>query len=154
MADSDDLQRAIDALAVAKDEIPTRTAQQLAELGKVMVAKAQAKVLQVPAYGKKHTGLRLRVAAGVSSVQDDLTGAVTIQTTMDREDEAMLPRGLDFKASGGNGWRHPFFGHDPWYRNDAYISWFVSTMSQANTYGTAKVQSMLEQISEEVAQAS
>lgn len=154
-SDSDGLQKAIDALAVAKDEIPARTTEQLVELGAVMVAKAKARVLQVPApRNAGHTGLRLRIAAGVTAVQSELTGSVTIQTEMDREDEAMLPRGMDFKASGGNGWRHPFFGHDPWFRNDAYISWFVSTMSQANQYGTAKVQAMLEQISEEVAQAS
>lgn len=158
MADGSDLSISVDdqgriehALAVltaVKDEIPDRTRDELLALCQELAVKAAGRALSQPSYGKKHTGLFARVAAGVSAIPSD-TGA-TIITTMERADEAIIPRGMDTVASGGRGWRHPLFGDkNKQYRNDAPTSWFLGAMNSATEEGEARLTAMLEQVAAE-----
>lgn len=146
------IEHALAVLAGVKEEIPQRAKDEILVLCQTLAAKASASALATPAYGKKHTGLRARVAAGVSAVPTD-TGARII-TVMDKANEAVIPRGMDTVASGGNGWRHPLFGkEDKWFRNEPSRSWFLGSMNSATEEGQARLSAMLDQVAQEAAAA-
>ncbi|WP_406527386.1 hypothetical protein [Streptomyces sp. I8-5] len=103
--------------------------------------------LALPARGRKHSGLRGRVAAGVrvqpSTAQDI---GIRFTTSMADPQEAELPRGLD---NGIRGWRHPVFGNSDNWVHQRGGSWFRSTIADDR----AQVQDALSGVLDEAAAA-
>lgn len=142
------IEHALYVLNNVKEEIPQRTLDELLKLCQGLASKAAARALSQPSFGPKHTGLFARVAAGVSAVPTDY--GATVITTMEKENEAIIPRGMDTVASGGRGWGHPLFGkREHWYRNEPTSSWFLGAMNSATEEGEARLAAMLEQVAAE-----
>lgn len=96
-----------------------------------LVRRAKAKVRVLPVYGhagpygRDHTGMRARVARGVSiRVGTGRNSYIRILTRMADPKQAVIPRGLD----DTRGWTHPVFGHGE-AREHAAGGWFVETFA-------------------------
>ncbi|MFG3137705.1 hypothetical protein ACGFZA_16020 [Streptomyces sp. NPDC048211] len=107
--------------------------------------------LALPARGRKHTGLRGRVAAGVS-VQPSTTTDIGVRFTTSMADpqEAELPRGLD---NGVRGWRHPVFGNSNNWVQQRGGSWFRSTIADDGPQVERALTDVLEQAAASIAAA-
>lgn len=121
-----------DALRDLDRTLPTQFRKRIQRKAKPYAAEVKDIVRHLPTpHGAGHTGLRRRVARGVS-IQAKLTGraaGVRIVTRMDRPNERGLPRGLDSMSwrQFGGGWFHPVFGHG-WTFQKGY-SWFILPLS-------------------------
>jgi hypothetical protein len=89
-----------------------------------IIAKVQREALELPARGRKHTGLRGRLAAGV---RPEVTpSGIRIVATAEPGERA-LPRGMD---NGPRGWRHPVYGNrDVWVQQRGG-SWFREPIAE------------------------
>ena len=107
-----------------------------------LAKQAQAEVMRIPVYGRKHTGLRARVAHGVGT---KITGGgVNITTSMDQKDEVNLPAYLDQQ----DGWRHPVYGNrHVWVRQTTGGSWFRETIES----GRDDIENALHDVMEDAA---
>ncbi|WIF20508.1 hypothetical protein SEA_JFLIX2_17 [Rhodococcus phage Jflix2] len=116
------------ALTEANRQLPRDFKNSVNEVARGLRDEARYQALQKFTGRKGHTGLRRKVAAGVTIIQID--SGVKIITSMPEEDEAIIPRGLD----GVRGWRHPVFGHkDRWVRQtQGADSWFLETMRRGH----------------------
>lgn len=115
------------ALGVEDRNLPRTFRKIFLKEAKFRAKEASKKVLAEPALKGKHTGLRERVEKGVdvTDLSEGKVVAVSVITRMPKEDQAIIPRGLD----GFNGWRHPFFGDKKrWYRQHGAFSWFMDSM--------------------------
>ncbi|MFF8831387.1 hypothetical protein [Streptomyces sp. NPDC015131] len=120
--------RVLAALSELDATAGDRVARRLREAALPVVGQVKSNALRLPALRGKHTGLRARVAEGVT-VQPRLApvAGLRIITTMREPDEAALPRGLDTRG----GWRHPLYGdRRHWFRNPGY-SWFREPIMDA-----------------------
>lgn len=121
--------RAAAALREEDARFPGELRRVIAQRVKPYVQRVKANVRNIPTHGTRHTGLRRRVARGVSAkVRTGRTPGVTIQTRMSDPAEAGIPRGLDRRE----GWRHPVFGNnDTWVQQTTGGSWFRQTLSNS-----------------------
>lgn len=115
------------ALRDVDSRLPSQLRKEMKDRVKPAVADAKSHARSMPIAGTsgKHTGLRRRVAAGVSTRAGVGRNAyMRITTSMSNPNEAIIPRGLDRPE----GWKHPVFGHrdrwvqqrpvgDGWFRN-------------------------------------
>lgn len=99
-------------------------------------------VMQIPVYGRSHTGLRGRVAKGVGV---KLTGSgVQVYASMNAKDERNIPAYLDSR----DGWRHPVFGNrHNWVRQTTGGSWFNEVLAD----GQPKLERELTDVWEDAA---
>lgn len=116
------------ALTEADRQLPRDFKQSINDVARGLRDAARAAALNEPSTGKGHTGLRARVAAGVSIMQ--IPGGVRIITSMPESDEAIIPRGMD----NVRGWRHPVFGRKSnWVvQHSGSDSWFMETMGKGH----------------------
>jgi hypothetical protein len=106
-----------------RETIPMKLKSALVEETPETVSEAKKAALRLPAKGRKHTGLRGRIAAGVGA--RPTPGGIRITTSMPSHDEAIIPRGMDRTM----GWRHPVYGNqNVWVRQRGY-SWFRETVA-------------------------
>lgn len=124
--------------------------------GAVDVANEAAKVVQtIPTKGRKHTGLRKRIASGID-VRRLSTGKVRVQTSMLDHDEAIIPRGFDSPLKG---FWHPVFGdRDPedrvTQRPGVPYRWFRDTMPKALDIIRDDLEDMLDDEAEDIRNAT
>lgn len=119
----------------------------LEEAAGPIIAKVQGEALALPARGKKHTGLRARVAAGVR-VQPGRQGVRIVATAP--LGERGLPRGLD---NGPRGWRHPVYGNrDVWVQQRGG-SWFREPIAEEHDSVERRLTDVLEQMADNIANA-
>lgn len=148
-ASTEALRRAAEALLGANERLPEQFDRVLADMARKLADEASAAVMLEPTHGAKHTGLRARIAAGVSVASGP--GFADIKTSMAKNDERYLPRGMDFRASGGKGWRHPLFGNKKkWYANLGELSWFLDTMDNADEDIGERLQEVLEEMARQI----
>lgn len=135
--------RVADALAAQNATLGERFREQLRDAADELSARAQAKVMMIPARTGQSTGLRRRVAKGVGT---KITGSgVQITTSMNERDEVNLPAYLDIQS----GWRHPVFGNrHVWVHQATGGSWFRETIE----HGQPMIQNKLEEIFEDAAE--
>lgn len=121
-----EFRRVADALRVIDRTLPRKLRKDLRDAVKPLVQEAKAKVRAMPVAGHSgHTGLRRRVARGVSvRVGVGRNAHIRVVTRMSNPNEAIIPRGLDDPVRG---WTHPTFGHAPIVRQHAAGHWFVDT---------------------------
>lgn len=132
-------------------EMPGKMRDALQKVSGPIVNDARRAALALPARGRKHTGLRGRVAAGVEAHAQVSTGAaVRITTSMADPQEAELPRGLD---NGLRGWRHPVFGNANNWVNQRGGSWFRSTIAGDGDQVERALTGVLEQMANAIAAA-
>lgn len=122
-ADSGDFRRINRHLRAAAPELRKRFRKEIREIVKPVVAAQRAKVNALPTHGKKHTGLRRKVAATVrieARYSGDRMG-VRVRTEGSRMpgDLRRIP-----KRMNRGGWRHPVFGTSRWVRQDVPAGWF------------------------------
>lgn len=117
------------ALALREEDarFPTELRRTVLRTVRPYVQRVKANVRAIPVFGTRHTGLRRRVALGVSAkARTNRSPGITIQTAMMDPSEAAIPRGLDRRE----GWRHPVFGNtDSWVRQTTGGSWFRETLA-------------------------
>lgn len=139
----------VKALDLVDHDMPGKFREELRAAADPLAQKARNAVLALPTYGRKHTGLRARVAAGVS-VATGGPSLVRIETSMPEPDEAMLPRGLD---NGPKGWRHPVYGNrNVWVQQRGY-SWFRSTIADGQPELEKDLQGVLDDAADTIDRA-
>jgi hypothetical protein len=113
------LQQVITALRYqgAPGQIDRQLMRQLQASQRPFAPKVRAAILNTPAYGPKHTGLRLRIAACVQTFVEIHPGGIVsagIEVNAARmpSGQKSLPLYLDGRKAP---WRHPLFGKPPWY---------------------------------------
>jgi hypothetical protein len=126
----DEFRRVGDALREIDASLPGEFRKELRDAAKPFAQEVKARVRRLPTPRHAgHTGLRARVARGVR-VQAKLgrNSGVRIVTSMDRRNEAIIPRGLDSRTKL-RGWLHPVFGHGPMVLQEGG-SWFIEPLSE------------------------
>lgn len=100
------------------DDAPQLLDDALKKAAERVAAVVRARALAIPATGRKHTGLRGRMAAGVTTSTVD--GVTSIRASA-VPGEAGAVIGMD---QGPTGWRHPVYGNrDVWVQQRGY-RWF------------------------------
>jgi hypothetical protein len=109
----------ITALRVAgsTDRVTKEMRRQLLASQRPFAPRVRAAILNTPAYGPKHTGLRLRIAKCVQTwvvIRGDLVSAgVEVDASRMPSGQKSLPLYLDGAKAP---WRHPLFGdRSRWY---------------------------------------
>lgn len=120
--------RVANALRDVDSRLPTEFRKKLKDIAKPAVAdvKSRVRALNLPGGPAGSTGLRRRVARGVSTrVGVGRNASLRITTSMERPNESVIPRGMDTPR----GWRHPVFGNsDNWVAQPG-LSWFREPLS-------------------------
>lgn len=118
------LRSTITALRVsgAPDQITKEMKRQLLASQRPFAPRVRAAILNTPAYGSKHTGLRVRIAKCVQTwveIRGDLVSAgVEVNASRMPTGQKALPLYLDGKKAP---WRHPLFGdRSRWYGQAAH----------------------------------
>jgi hypothetical protein len=116
-----------------------------------MAREAMAKVLVTGVSGGPagHTGLRRRIAQGVTTRHRGMESSVF--TRMRNHDERNLPLGMD----RARGWSHPLFGdRSHWYRErPVKPGWFTNTFDDADDRVTDRMFEVLQDSVERLADA-
>lgn len=136
-----------DELGVTKDDLELQLHAGLDSIVGPTEAAVRAEALDLPAYGRKQSGLRGRLAAGVG-VETDL-GYLRFTTAMPEGQEA-LPRGED---SGTGGWRHPVWGDRNVWVHQNGGSWFREPIGRDEKPIQERLNSVLEQAAENIGRA-
>lgn len=144
------LDAVIRAMGEERDSLPKEFDRVINEVADALVKAAQAKVLAEPTHGTKHTGLRAEIAAGTKKV--GVPDGVRIITSMPKNDEAVIPRGMD---NGFKGWRHPVFGNmHNWVHQRAAFSWFLDTMQDGKQPAEDGLTKCLQDAADRIARAA
>lgn len=132
----------IAALTAAELDAKDKFQAALDEASGPLKADVQAHALGMPTHGSKHTGLRGRLAAGVSVRPDDSGDAGIII-----EASESLSRVTD---NGPAGWRHPVYGHmNTWVHQDGG-SWFKEVIENDDGMIENRLQEALNQIANSI----
>jgi hypothetical protein len=113
-----------------------------------IVADVQSEALRLPARGKKHTGIRGRLAAGVKAEANGQH--VRIVATMANPQEAGLPRGFD---NGPRGFRHPVYGNRNVWVQQRGGSWFREPIAHHHDEVERDLTNVLEEMAHRIAAA-
>ncbi|USC17040.1 hypothetical protein [Rhodococcus sp. 11-3] len=134
--------------------IPRAIDHEVMQEARQMRDKARENILAMPTPANAgHTGMRAEIAAGVR-VRRMGPGLIRIGTQMSDNDEAMLPRGTDTRASGHKGWEHPFFGdRSRWYRQSGSFSWFLDAMQDGRDDIVRRLNEVLEDAADRIDRA-
>lgn len=147
----DEFGRVAEALGFAKSEIPDEVKKVILELAEKLAHEASLRVLAEETHGSKHTGLRAKVSAGV--YVEETGDGFKVGTSMPNENEAIIPRGFDTRASR-NGWRHPLFGNrEKWYRNYGSFSWFLGAFDDSDKDAEMRLKQVLDHVADQVARS-
>lgn len=136
-----------DSLRDMDASLPTALRKSMKDAAQPVLLDVRNAARELPAYGFKHTGLRARLAGGVS-VQTGvgLNARMRFVTKMPPGQEE-LPRGED---AGIRGWRHPVYGHmDTWVHQDGG-SWFVPVIANHKQEILDRLQEILDQAADAV----
>jgi len=103
--------------------------------------RVRAAILNTPAYGRKHTGLRVRIAGCVQTwvvIRGDMVSAgVEVDASRMPSGQKALPLYLDGAKAP---WRHPLFGdRDRWYGQPAH-PYFARAVEMYGPFGGRAVQ--------------
>ena len=81
----------------------------------------RASIMNTPAHGPKHTGLRARIARCVQTWAEIRGNVVSVGVEVNASKMPSGQMSLPLYLEGSKApWRHPLFGHDPWYGQDAH----------------------------------
>lgn len=148
----DEWRRTSAALREADRSLPGELRRAMRDAARPAAEDAKRRVKSLPVHGRKHTGLRRRVAAGVAIQAGAGRGlGVRIVTGMKDPQERKLPLYLD----DPRGWRHPVFGNrHEWVHQDTGGSWFRATIAEHRPQMTRDLQQVLEEAAKTIAAAS
>lgn len=122
-----DFDHAITGLEHLSGEIPSRLQDSIETELSRLANVAKGKLLAGRTHGIKHTGLRARIAAGVTVV--GRPGGAAIEVRVPNPSMRPIPWGLD---TASDGWMHPVFGRDDdWVKSEGTTSWWHETMQTA-----------------------
>jgi hypothetical protein len=119
------LQQVITALQIegAPDRINRQLLRQLQASQRPFAPRVRAAILNTPAYGPKHTGLRTRIAACVQTFVEIhppnlVSAGIEVNASRMPSGQKALPLYLDGAKAP---WRHPLFGNRArWYGQPAH----------------------------------
>lgn len=142
-------ERVVAALTRADAQMQGKLRDAIEDDAERLADVARGRVLGLPTPANAgHTGLRVKVAAGVH-VERQGTGGVRVQTSMPTRSEGVIPRGLDRPK----GWRHPLFGDkNNWFSNPGY-DWFISTFAHSEKLIEHDLDKVLERAAKDIAEA-
>lgn len=145
----EEFRRVVIALREMDASLPAQLRKELRQAARPLAQRAKDRVRAIPTHGRKHTGLRSRVARGVGiRAAIGRNPAVKITTSMARPDEAAIPRGLD----SPRGWRHPVFGNtNKWVQQHTYAPWFMDTMREGGNDIKRDVKHVMDEAANRVA---
>jgi hypothetical protein len=128
------------------EEITKKLRRELAATQRPFAPRVRAAILNTPAYGRKHTGLRARIAR---CVQTWVTIEGTLVSAGVEVNASRMPSGeksLPLMLNGNKVWRHPFFGdYARWY-GQASHPYFARAVEQYGPAGRNAVQRAADQI--------
>lgn len=147
----DEWRRTAIALREIDRTLPDQLRRAMRDAARPAAEDAKRHVLALPVHGAKHSGLRSRVARGVTIQAGAGRGlGVRVVTGMRDPQEANLPRYLD----DSRGWRHPVFGTHKWVRQTTGGSWFRETIAEHRPEMERDLTRLLERAAETIAAAS
>jgi hypothetical protein len=114
-----------------------------------IIAKVRREAMALPARGRKHTGLRGRLAEGVRAEEVGESSVRIVATAVDPTERA-LPRGMD---NGPRGWRHPVYGNRNVWVQQRGGSWFREPIAESGDTIERKLTDVLEQMADNIANA-
>ncbi|AZM51760.1 hypothetical protein DMA15_03510 [Streptomyces sp. WAC 01529] len=140
------------ALRHVDRELPGQLRKAMRDAAKPAAEDAKRRVKSLPVHGRKHSGLRRRVASGVTIQAGAGRGlGVRIVTNMRDPQERNLPRYLD----DPRGWRHPVFGNrHEWVQQHTGGSWFRATIAEHRPEMVRELEHVLGEAAETIAAAT
>jgi hypothetical protein len=108
--------------SAARGEIEAAVAAELAKAMRPFQPAVRAAIINIPTYGEKHTGLRLRIANCVQTwvvINGPVVQAgVEVNAAKMPDGQKALPLYMDGAKAP---WRHPVYGHrDNWVEQEAH----------------------------------
>lgn len=148
----DEWRRVSLALREIDRSLPGRLRQAMRDTAKPAAEDARRRVRALPVHGRKHTGLRAKVARGVAVQAGASRGlGVRIVTGMTDPRERKLPLYLD----DPRGWRHPVFGNrHMWVHQSTGGSWFRATIAEHRPQMERDLTQVLEDAAQTIDAAS
>ncbi len=139
------------ALRDVDRNLPEEVRKALRDAARPAAEDAKRRVRAIPVHGRKHSGLRSRVARGVQVQAGVSRGlGVRIVTGMAKPSERKLPLYLD----DPRGWRHPVFGNrHVWVHQATGGSWFRATIAEHRPQIEHDVRQVLEEAANMIANA-
>lgn len=139
------------ALREVDKSLPDKLRKAMRDAAKPAAEDAKRRVRALPVHGRKHTGLRAKVARGVDIQAGVGRGlGVRIVTGMANPQERKLPLYLDDQR----GWRHPVFGNRHiWVKQTTGGSWFRSTIAEHRPQMEHDLAKVLEEAANTIANA-
>lgn len=121
------------------ESITRQLRAQLLATQRPFAPRVRAAILNTPAHGPKHTGLRLRIARCVQTwveIHGDMVSAgVEVNASRMPSGQKALPLYLNGSKAP---WRHPLFGKPPWYTQAAHPFFDAATAG----YGPAQARAV------------
>ncbi len=133
-------------------DLPADLREELHDAVEPVIRRVKRNALGIPVHGRKHTGLRGRVAAGVQShVFVGRKPGVEVTVKMRDPDERNLPAYLDNPADG---WRHPLFGNrHKWVPQHTGDDWFRDELASSDDEIEWRLQHVMDRAAETIAAA-
>jgi hypothetical protein len=141
-----DFDKAATDLQYVEREFPGWVHRDMSESMDSIKKNAARRIMEEKTHGRKHTGLRASIAAGlkVSTFEDETGSGFSLRTTVRQPDEGPIPRGFDAGLSA-RGWRHPVFGNKKkWVQQRGNISWFSDSVNEEIPVIEQKIQDDVE----------
>lgn len=147
-----EFRRVADVLRQIDRDLPSDLRDELHDAVRPVVEKVKRNALGIPVHGRKHTGLRARVARGVEAhVFVGRKPGVEVTATMRDPDERNLPAYLD---NPGAGWRHPVFGNrHTWVPQHTGDNWFREEIASSDDEIEWRLQHVMDRAAETIAAA-
>lgn len=148
----DEFRRVALALREIDRSMPGDLRDELRDAVEPVVEKVKRNALGIAVHGRKHTGLRARVAKGVEAhVFVGRRPGVEISVTMRDPEERNLPAYMDNPAAG---WRHPVFGNrHKWVSQHTGDDWFREEIASSDDEIEWRLQHVMDRAAETIAAA-
>ena len=138
----------ISALGQANATFQEKLVQGLEDTAPATEADVRAAALELPAHGRRHTGLRARLAASVEVDTHD--NGITFVSKMATSGLESVAKGED---NGIKGWRHPVFGDRSNWVTEPGGAWFSSVIQRHGPDMSDKLQDVIQNVADQIAEA-
>jgi len=130
----------------APDAINKKLLRQLQASQRPFAPRVRAAILNTPAYGPKHTGLRVRIAACVQTWVEIRGDMVTAGVEVNASRMPSGQKSLPLMLNGNKVWRHPLFGDRARWYGQASHPYFARAVALYGPASERAVQRAADQI--------
>lgn len=141
-----DFDKSVADIEYVEREFPNWVHKDLSDSMDSIKKNAARRIMEEATHGRKHTGLRASIAAGLRvDPYEDATGSgFSLTSSVPQPDEGAIPRGFD-PGLAARGWRHPVFGNkNKWVSQRGDVSWFSDSVNEETPVVEQKIQDDVE----------